>query len=113
MGEKISDVLDYFGENLFMIAGCLFFLMAALIFLGYKVNPNFLIYPLEAIGIIALLAGLLMFGLAGLVLIPILGLPVLLGVGLVLSIVELFPMLFVVAFIILGIFCMAMNSYVE
>ena len=77
--------------------------LALIAFLGFKVNENFIIYPLTAIGIIAIIIAFLVFGFAGIIAIPVLGLPIAFGARVVLSLMELFPMVTVGAFVLIGV----------
>jgi len=112
MREKIKDFLtDLYEDHLFTCFGCFFFLVAILLFLGFKVHENFLVYPLIAIGAVAILIALIVLGPMGLLAIPILGLPIAVILWLALSIMELIPMISVGVFVVLGILSLLIQKY--
>ena len=105
MLDKLTDILEDIVDNDHILLFCgLFSLFIALIlFLGFYVNENFVVYPLTALGVIAVIAGFIVFGFVGIIAIPVLGFPVLIGLWLVLTVMEYFPKVTVGAFVVIGV----------
>ncbi|MBQ1509082.1 MAG: hypothetical protein IIZ47_06625 [Erysipelotrichaceae bacterium] len=109
--EKIKEfITGLYKEHLFTCIGCFFFLFALLVFLAHKVHPHFIIYPMIALGVIALLIGFICFGILAAVIIPLAYLPAAIILWFALNLMELIPMVVVGALVILGILCIIIQK---
>ncbi|MBO4360739.1 MAG: hypothetical protein J5822_07665 [Eubacteriaceae bacterium] len=104
MSEKAKAFFgELFEDHLFSCIGCFSCLIAVLVVLAYKVHENFIVYPMIAIGCIAVLIAFLVYGIKAVLLIPLLGLPVAVIAWLALSIMERIPMISAAVFAVIGI----------